>query len=209
MATTKKATKTLKKTTRKRPAAKKSPAKKASKATKKRSAPKRNSRISIAKLDSLTDLINKIEVEAEKIAKRVIDRAEEATSELRNSVEDLLEKVRANGIYTVAADKKEDLEREIRRLAEDVVDRAKDVELIPFNAANRDRIISEAKRNLEDLRDRINATEWIARARVSASNTKEQVLSILSIPSHGELVKLQKKISNLEKRLNTINKKAA
>jgi hypothetical protein len=154
-------------------------------------------------------VLSKLEVEAEKIARRLIERAEEASTELRGSIEDLLGKVRSNGIYSIASDKKDDFEREIRRMAEDVVDRAKDVELLPFNAANRDRIISEAKRNLEDLRERLKTSEWVARARVSASNTKDQFLSILSIPSQGELTKLQKKISNLEKRVNTLNRKAA
>ncbi len=163
----------------------------------------------LSRLDGLTDLLNKLEVEAENIAKRVIDRAEEASTELRDSVEELIEKVRSNGIYTVAADTKEDIEREVRRLVEDVVDRAKDVELMPFNTANRDRIIQEAKRNLEDIRDRLTSTEWLARARVSASHTKDQVLGILSIPSQGELSKLQRKITSLEKRLSTLNKKAA
>ena len=200
---------TTTKTTKRKKLPAKRPAIKRAKAASKRRTPKRVAKVALSKFEGLTDILNKVEIEAEKIAKRLIDRAEEASAELRNSIEDLVEKVRANGIYSIAADKKDDLEREVRRLAEEVVDRARDVELLPFNAANRDRIISEAKRNLEDLRDRLNGSEWIARARVSASNTKDQVLSILSIPSQGELVKLQKKITNLEKRLNNLNKKAA
>ena len=206
MATTKKTTKTTKKTKLAKPATAKR-----RKAAPKKSAPasRKRAKASAVKFDGLTEIINKVEVEAEKIARRIREIAEDASTELISSVEDMMAKVRANGIYNVAADKKEDLEREIRRLAEDIVDRAKDVELIPFNLANRDKIITEAKRNLEELRDRLNASEWVARARVSASNTKDQFLSILSIPSQGELVKLQKKISNLEKRVNTLNKKAA
>ena len=161
------------------------------------------------KFDTITDLLGKLEVEAEKIAKRLIERAEEASSELRQSVEEVLDKVRTHGFYSVASDKKDDFEREIRRLVEDVLDRAKDVELLPFNAINRDRIISEAKKNLEEIRERINTTGWLARVRVSATNTKEQVLSILSIPSQSELTKLQRKLTNLETRISTLNKKAA
>lgn len=160
------------------------------------------------KFEGLSDLLSKLEVEAEKIVKQFIARAEEASSDLRDSIEDLLEKVRENGIYTIASDKKDDVEREFRRLIEEVVDRAKDVELLPLNALKRDKIIREAKKNLEEIGERIHAAEWIARARVSASNAKENVLSILSIPSQNEIQKLQRKITNLEKRVNSLNKAA-
>lgn len=161
------------------------------------------------KLEGFTDLLSKLEVEAEKIVRQFIARAEEASTELRDSIEDVLDKVRGNGFYTLASDKKDDAGREIRRLVEEVVDRAKEIELLPLNAVNRDKIIQEAKKNLEELRGRLRADEWIARARVSASNAKDNVLSILSIPSQDEIEKLQKKLVSLEKRVNSLNKKAA
>ena len=161
------------------------------------------------KLDTFSDLLSKLELEAEKIAKRVIERAEEASTDLRQGIEELLDKVRTNGLYSVASDTKDDFERELRRLVEDVVDRAKDVELLPLHALNRDRIIAEAKKNLEELRDRLSKTDFVTRAKDSASHTKDQVLSILSIPSQGEWTKLQRKITSLEKRVATLNKKAA
>lgn len=197
MATTK--AKTIKRRVRKIPATKKTTRKHLSLGNK----------ISFGRFDSVSAILNKLEVEAERIARRLIERAEEASSELRGSIEDLLGKFRSNDIYSIATDRKEDFERELHRLVEDVVERAKDVELLPFNAANRDRIISEAKKNLEELRVRLSAMDWVSKARMTAHNTKDQVFSLLNIPSQDELLNLQKKLANLEKRVSTLNRKAA
>ncbi len=88
MATTTKTTTTK----RKKPTAKR-PAKKRAKAAPKRRTPKRVATVSLSKFEGLTDLLNKVEIEAVKIAKRLIDRAEEASAELRNSIEDLVDLV--------------------------------------------------------------------------------------------------------------------
>ena len=121
------------------------------------------------------------------------------------SAEDMeqnVEQVRNEGLASVASDKTEDL----RRIAEDVIARAKEIQ---FGHFNRDDIIREAKKNLGDLIDRLNASELLARAKATALNTKDQVLSILSIPSQTEVVKLSRKITSLESRVNRLTRRAA
>ena len=67
----------------------------------------------------------------------------------------------------------------------------------------------KAKKNLDDLIDRLNASELLAKAKATALNTKDQVLSILSIPNQSEVVKLSRKITSLESRVNKLTRRAA
>ena len=158
------------------------------------------------KFDGLTDLLAKLEVEAEKIVKRVIERTEKSSRDLKKGVSDLVDQVRNQGLYNLATEKKE----ELRQLAEDVIARVKGID-INFNTlhTNRDKIVREAKKNIEDLVDKIYSSELFARAKGAAESTKTQVLSLLSIPTQNEVSKLSQKIATLEGRVNKLTKKAA
>jgi polyhydroxyalkanoate synthesis regulator phasin len=157
------------------------------------------------KFEGFADLLSKLEVEAEKVVRRFIDKAEHSSRELKKGISALIEQVRTEGLATVASEKKDDL----IRLAEDVINRAKEIQFLPLGSFNRDEIIREAKKNLDELISRINSSEILARAKVTAVNTKNQVLSILSIPSQSEVVKLSRKITSLESRVNKLTRKAA
>lgn len=163
------------------------------------------SKASPRKFEGFADLLGKLEVEAEKVVRRFIDKAEHSSRELKKGISALIEQVRTEGLATVASEKKEDL----IHLAEDVITRAKEIQFLPLGNFNRDEIVREAKKNLEDLISRINSSELLARAKVTAVNTKNQVLSILSIPSQSEVVKLSRKITSLESRVNKLTRKAA
>lgn len=98
-------------------------------------------------------------------------------------------------IYSVASEK-----------AEQVISRAKE---IPFGPFNREALIREAKKNVEDLVEGIQSSDLFTRAKETARQTKDQVLSVLSIPSQQEVIKLSRKISSLEQRMNKLSRKAA
>lgn len=161
------------------------------------------SRTAARKFEGFTELLGKLEVEAEKVVRRLVEKTETSSRELKHNIQALVEQVRNEGIATVASEKKEDL----RRLAEDVIAKAKEIQFL--SNINRDDIVREAKKNLDDLINRINASDLMARARETAVHTKDQVLSILSIPSQSEVVRLQRKITNLESRVNKLTRKAA
>lgn len=160
------------------------------------------SKIAPRKFEGLTDLLSKLEVEAERVVRRLIEKTEQSSRELKNSVSTLVDQVRSEGLATFASEKTEDF----LKLAEEVIGRAKEIQ---FTSFNRDDLIREAKKNIEDLVSRINSSDILARARVRALNTKDQVLSILSIPTQTEVVKLSRKITNLESRVNKLTRKAA
>lgn len=157
------------------------------------------------KLEGFTDLLSKLEVEAEKVVRTLVEKAESSSRELKKGVRSLIEQVRTEGIASVATEKR----AELVKLAEDVINRAKEVQFLNFGNFNRDEIVREAKKNLEELISKINSSEIFAKAKISAINTKDQVLSILSIPSQEEVIKLQRKISTLEDRVSKLTRKAA
>lgn len=157
------------------------------------------------KFEGIADILAKLEVEAEKVVRRLVERAEHSSRELKKGISSLIDQVRNEGLASVASEKTDDL----RRLAEDVIGRAKEVQFGSIGNFNRDEIVREAKKNLNDLIGRLNASEIFAKAKATALNTKDQVLSILSIPNQSEVVKLSRKITSLEGRVNKLTRKAA
>ncbi len=157
------------------------------------------------KFEGIADLLAKLEVEAEKVVRRLVEKAESSSRDLKKGISSLIDQVRNEGLASVASEKTDDL----RKLAEEVISRAKEVQFSSISNFNRDEIVREAKKNLEDLIDRLNTSELFAKAKATALNTKDQVLSILSIPNQSEVVKLSRKITTLESRVNKLTRKAA
>ena len=157
-------------------------------------------------LESFTALLSKLEVEAEKVVRRLVEKAETSSRDLKKGVRTLIQQVRSEGFASVAEGKRQ----ELVKLANDVLAKAKEVQFSgSFGNFNRDEIVREARKNIEDIINKINASEILARAKVQALNTKDQVLSILSIPSQEDVVKLSRKIVTLEGRVNKLTRKAA
>ena len=163
----------------------------------------------VGKLDGIADLLGKLEVEAERFVKKFIQKTERSSRDFRRNVEDLGERVRQHGLYSVASETKDEIETELRQRVEDVLAKARELELLPRGPLSRDRLIREAKKNLDEVIQKIQDSDFVARAKAKAESTKNQVLSILSIPSEGEVVRLQSKIDSLEKRVNRLTRKAA
>ena len=157
---------------------------------------------SAPKFEGVADLLTKLEKQAQEVVQRFVDKAEQSSRELKTTVRHLIAQIRKEGIYNLAAEKK----TELRKLVDEVVSRAKEIE---FGNFNRDHLIHEAKKNLDELVEKVQESEWVARARVTARHTKDQVLSVLSIPSQDEVVRLSRKISTLEQKMSKLTRKAA
>ena len=157
------------------------------------------------KFEGIADLLAKLEVEAEKVVRRLVDKTEQSSRELKKNISALVDQVRIEGLATVATEKKDDFIRK----AEEVIRHAKEIQFLSLGNFNRDELIREAKKNIDEIVTKLNTSEMLARARVTAQNTKNQVLSILSIPSQSEVVKLSRKITSLEGRVNKLTRKAA
>ncbi|QQR81192.1 MAG: hypothetical protein IPJ69_03370 [Deltaproteobacteria bacterium] len=170
--------------------------------------PAKTSKTTAIKLESFTDLLGKLEVEAEKVVRRIVEKAETSSRDIKKGVRTLIQQVRSTGIASVAEEKSQ----ELVKLANEVLAKAKEVQIASVGSLgnfNRDEIVREAKKNIDDIIKKINSSELMAKAKVQALNTKDQVLSILSIPSQEDVVKLSRKIVTLEGRVNKLTRKAA
>ncbi len=156
------------------------------------------------KIEGLTDLLSKLEVETERVVRRLVERAEHSSREIKKGIAHIVEQVRHEGFAAVASGKTD----EFRRRVEDVVARVKDLQFLPQQFSS-DEIIRDAKKNLTELVDRIQHNSFVALAKTKARSTKNQFLSMLSIPNNSEVTKLSRKITSLEGRVNKLTRKAA
>jgi archaellum component FlaC len=163
---------------------------------------KRNNKRGTTRHEGFVELVTRLESEAEKLVRRIAEVAEKSSRDLRDNVSDLMEQIREEGITTVASQKGKDL----KKLAEQVIEKAREIQ---FGPVNRDSLIRETRKNIDELVGKVQASPLLQGAFDKARQTKTQVFSVLSIPSQEDVVRLQKKITHLEQRVNKLTRKAA
>ncbi len=165
-------------------------------AQKKKAGPVAHAKHRIGKrIDQINGVINRLEREVEGLVKRIVRQGERSRKDLRKNFDDLLSKIRSNDWIAFASETRDDVEREIRRVAEEIVDVVKEVELIPsrLDVAS---LVHDMRRGLGDIVDHLNESGFIQRAKETVLKTRKEVLNLLSIPTHDEVVKLERKIVN-------------
>jgi len=186
-------------------------AKKANKAKKVKTpkSPVENAKNKIGdRIENINRVVNRFEGEVEVLFKKIVKKGERSRRELRKSFDDLFTWLKKGELMALATEKRDDVEREVRRLAEEVIQSVKEIELIP-GRVNFAEIFQDARKNLGHLVDNLGDNDLIQRAKQGLNQTKKELLSLLSIPTQDEVVKLEKKIVSLEKRLSTLSRKAA
>ena len=171
--------------------------------------PVENAKKKIAdRIEDINRIVNRFEGEVEGLFKKIVKKGERSRRELRRSFDDLFTWLKKGELLALATEKRDDVEREVRRLAEDVIQSVKEIELIP-GKVNFSEIFEDARKNLGHLVENLGDNDLIQRAKQTLNQTKKELLSLLSIPTQEEVVKLEKKIVSLEKRLSTLSRKAA
>lgn len=161
-----------------------------------------------ARIDNVNRVVNRLENEVEGLFKKIVKKGERSRRELVKSFDDLFAWLKKGELVALATEKREDVEREIRRLAEDVIQSVKEIELLPTRV-NFAEIFEDARKNVGHMVENLGDNDLIQRAKQTLNQTKKELLSLLSIPTQDEVVKLEKKIVSLEKRLSTLSRKAA
>lgn len=201
------------------PKKKRSTAQKRSKATRapKRAAAKKKTKVGKIRsakeglqfrLDQVNRVINHFEGEVETLVKKLVKQGERSRKDLRKNFDDILKRVRAGKILARANHTREELEKEVRRVAEDVLGTVKDVESI-LNREKMAGILNNARNSFETLVEIFRENGLVLQAKQTVANTRREVLGFFSIPTQGDVEKLERKIVNLEKRLSNLSRKAA
>ncbi len=160
------------------------------------------------RLDNINNILSRLEKEAEGLFKRLVRQGEKSSRDIRKNFDDIFKKVRKTDLYAKAQEKTEDIEKEVRRLADDIVSRVKSLEL-GHGFFNTKKIFRDIRKNFEALVARFEKGNFFSQAREKAENTRNEILSFLSIPSQDEVERLEKKIVSLEKRIQSLAHKAA
>lgn len=161
-----------------------------------------------SRIKEINSIMGRLEQEVEDVFKKLVQKGEKSSKNLRKNFDGILAKVKKFGIYTQAQETTEDIEKEIRRLADDIVSKVKGLEIKPgsFNAK---RMIKEARKGIENFVQVVEKSDLVSVARHKARDTKNGILSVLKIPSQKEVEKLEDRIKNLEKRIQNLSRKAA
>lgn len=160
------------------------------------------------RIENINRVVNRLESEVEGLFKKIVKKGERSRRELRKSFDELFAWLKKGELFALATEKSGDVEREVRRLAEDVIHSVKEIELLP-GRVNFTEIFQDARKNLGHLVENFGDNDLVQRAKQTLNQTKKELLSLLSIPTQDEVVKLEKKIVSLEKRLSTLSRKAA
>lgn len=90
---------------------------------------------------------------------------------------------------------------EVKTLADEILSRIHGADILE----GKDRILKEAKDNLETIIHKIDHSSIVEKAIDTAIHTKDGLLAFLSIPTHEEMVQLQRKLKRLERRMEQIS----
>lgn len=156
------------------------------------------------RLTRINNVIEKLETEVEKAVGKFMKRGEKSSRVLRKNFDEIVEKISGSGIYSKASEKTEEITKEVRRIADEVVAKMKRFDL---KAANH--LLREIRENIDQLVEKFQANELVEKAKDKAITTRNQVLSVLKIPSQREVDDLSRKVVNLEKKIKTLTRKAA
>jgi len=160
------------------------------------------------RIGQINRVINRLEDEVEGLVKKIVKQGERSRKELRKNFDDLLVKLNPSDLIAFASETRDDLEREVRRVAEEIVDAVKEVELLPHRLEV-GALIKDMRRGVGDIVDQLNESGLVQLAKETVLKTRKGVLSLFSIPTQDEVVKLERKIVNLEKRLSNLTRRAA
>lgn len=156
------------------------------------------------RISQINKVIGKFETEVEKAVNKFMKRGEKSSQVLRRNFDEILEKISSSDLYSRATEKKEELVREFRKLSDDVVSKVK-----KFDLRGAKSVLKEIRASLDEFVAKLQSTEIVEKAKEQVVTTRNQLLSVLSIPSQKDVAELTQKVTRLEKKIKTLSEKAA
>lgn len=124
-------------------------------------------------------------------------RTKKAPKGMRGQLGEWFEKLPTQNWFDFASGQRERLVKEVHGLAGEIVNRVGDATFF----RNRDQLVKEVRNHMDSIISSLNRSELISKALGAASDTKNEILSFLNIPSQRELSTLQKRLNQLEKKM--------
>ena len=120
---------------------------------------------------------------------------------MRN-IDEIIETLNATELRDLAMEKKAEWTKEIKKICKDVVKNFKNLDAHLADNA----LLDSVKENLNEALNRVTHSDVLENAMTKVADTKNQVFSILNIPTQTDIETLTRKVVVLEKKLKTISK---
>lgn len=159
-------------------------------------------------LVQINRVIGRFEGEVEILVKKIVKQGERSRKDLRKNFDVLIGKIRADKLIALTRDSRDELEKDVKRLAEDVLGTIKEVEAL-INHEKFTDLFADARDGFSNLVELFAENGLVVQAKQTMLKTRKEILGLLSIPTQGEVEKLERKIVILEKRLSNLARRAA
>lgn len=113
-------------------------------------------------------------------------------------LEDLMDTLGAADIKNLAVEKTDELTKGAKKFIKNIKQLDKNLVEHP--------VLDAIKDNFNVALDRVNDLEVLEFAKGKVVNTRNQVLSVLNVPTQVEMDNLTRKMASIEKKLKTISK---
>jgi hypothetical protein len=156
-------------------------------------------------LNFINSFLQNVEGEVGKAIRTARQQSKKSAKNIRRTVDELIGNGGTAAIRRKAIAKGGELKKEFKKFSDGVITQIKSVENVIEDGVI-DNVVDKIRGNFTSTVNKLQDLEVVEYAKVKMNDTKKQVLSALEIPSHSELERLTRKLSVLEKKLNTIKR---
>jgi hypothetical protein len=100
----------------------------------------------------------------------------------------------------LAGAQRERISLEVKHLSDEILSKIYGADVL----SNKNGVLQEAKDSLEDIINKIDDSALVEKAIDTAIHTKDGLLAFLNIPTHEEMVHLQRQLKRLERRMSQL-----
>lgn len=155
-----------------------------------------------SRLNTINKVVGKFENEVEKALEKFVLKGEKSSQILRKNFDEIFDKISSTPFYSKATEKTEELTKELRKVADEVVGKLKNFDLNKALPA-----LKEVRANIDELVSKVQGLDFVEKARKQAKKSKNQFLSVLSIPTQDDIEQLSRKVTSLEKKIKVLSHK--
>lgn len=154
------------------------------------------------KKDTMKDLaiINKKLVQLENQALKAYDCVQAIRKRSTPDWKEWIDRLSPQDWFALASAQRERISLEIRHLSDEILSKIYGADIL----SDKSGLLQEAKSNLENIIGKIDESTLVDKAIDTAIHTKDGLLAFLNIPTHEEMIKLQRQLKRLERRMNQL-----
>ncbi|MCB1214888.1 MAG: hypothetical protein KDK66_05370 [Deltaproteobacteria bacterium] len=160
------------------------------------------------RLEPLQEAVFHFEGEAQALLKKLQAQGQKTRKEILKGVEEILSKVKGIEILNRASKNRRSLEKEIKALAEDLMLSLKEIES-KLSGELLHEAFGRSKHLLADIQALLSEGTWMAKLKEGVKQGQAEIYRFLSLPRNTEVLRLKRKVDQLEKKVVVLNKKAA